>query len=561
MGGKLSVKKHIRQGHESVGEELMETCGDQLNQTLVDMRNRGLNFKWDNSEILDWYSTEGVKLKHKSKFRDLPAAIVWLLRRNDLKTIAEGERVLNNIQSLETMRSTEIEKLRAQIDAFDYEKHSWARQNEVMESEIKQLRQKLNLDKRYTSTLEDYCNNAGFPVAAIREAAVSSTGMSRTTDDSEDEDIAVVTKLSKTCQISNNKMCEASLRYPLDEEDDEDRPQCNSQLRKRNKTHVYQSPIITHSKTGTSRNSTVKVSVVKTVRDANNDVTTITRALSCDECSKHKEVVGMMPRRGPFQSYWDRIMLQASVYNLEPRDVWQIILLTIPQELQPKMSHDLRTGNILIRLPGETTSDIYNRIKENLLELRGPTKAEWHRIIDNKQTNMETFEAFAERMWVTFREYSGVPECDRDHEILLQMLRSNAGPQIQNALALGGDPPHNTYNALIEWATKIEQRSKVYKTQPIAAAHWKAEGNSDAIVCSYCKRHGHDRKHCFKLRDETQPISQSGISKFVGAFCPNSKYCPKSSKAKNTRRGSPYTEVQDSPYKEVLTAIDRMGKP
>uniref|UniRef100_A0A3B1IH51 Uncharacterized protein n=1 Tax=Astyanax mexicanus TaxID=7994 RepID=A0A3B1IH51_ASTMX len=75
----------------------METCGDQLHQTLVRLRDHGVNLRLDNSEILDWYCTEGVKLKHKSKFRDLPAAIVWLLRRNDLKTIAEGEHA--HIQS------------------------------------------------------------------------------------------------------------------------------------------------------------------------------------------------------------------------------------------------------------------------------------------------------------------------------------------------------------------------------------------------------------------------------------------------------------------------------
>lgn len=44
-------------------------------------------------------------------------------------------------------------------------------------------------------------------------------------------------------------------------------------------------------------------------------------------------------------------------------------------------------------------SDIYNRVKEDLLKMQGPTQAEWHRIIDIKQTNEETFEAFAEVLW------------------------------------------------------------------------------------------------------------------------------------------------------------------
>ncbi len=270
----------------------------------------------------------------------------------------------------------------------------------------------------------------------------------------------------------------------------------------------------THLKTGTIPKKSVKISVVKTVRSANNDVNTITRALSCEECSRHKEVIGIMPRRGPFQSYWDKLMLQASVYNLEPRDVWQIVLLTIPDELHSKIPQDLRSGTILERQLRENNNDIYERLKEVLLQLRGPPQAEWHRILTLKQTSTETFETFSERMWVAFREYSGVEDCNRNHEILLQMLRNNAGPHVQNALAVGGDPPHNTFDALVEWATKIEERSKIVKTRSIAATQWVTDEANDIIICGYCRRPGHLKERCFKLNSVPQIKPKRKMSTF-----------------------------------------------
>ncbi len=113
MGGKVSTHNSLGQGCSSIeiDEQIMDTAGLQVYETLVRLRDLGVSLKWDNSEILHWYSTKGVALKSKSKFRDLPAAIVYLLRRNDLKRIAEGERTLENIQSLERLRSEEIKRL------------------------------------------------------------------------------------------------------------------------------------------------------------------------------------------------------------------------------------------------------------------------------------------------------------------------------------------------------------------------------------------------------------------------------------------------------------------
>ncbi len=74
------------------------------------------------------------------------------------------------------------------------------------------------------------------------------------------------------------------------------------------------------------------------MKNADDEITTISRPLTCEECSRHKQVIGIMPRKGPFQPYWEALMLQANVYKLEIRDVWQIALLTIPEELRPKLN-------------------------------------------------------------------------------------------------------------------------------------------------------------------------------------------------------------------------------
>lgn len=210
------------------------------------------------------------------------------------------------------------------------------------------------------------------------------------------------------------------------------------------------SPILTRTKTGAVLRKTMKVAVLKTMTNADEVVTTISCPLTCEECTKHKEVVGMMPRKGPFQPYWDNLMLQASVYNLEVRDVWQIALLTIPEELKPKMSPELRSGEIVIKQEGENENDVYERLKETLLELRGPTHAEWNRILEIKQANKEPFEMYAERLWVTYKEHSGLEDAQRDQEVLLQLLKNNAGPHIQQALVHGADPSENTYQSLVD---------------------------------------------------------------------------------------------------------------
>lgn len=123
------------------------------------------------------------------------------------------------------------------------------------------------------------------------------------------------------------------------------------------------------------------------------------------------------------------------------------------------------------------------------------------------------------------------------------MLCNNAGPIVQNALALGGDLPHNTFSALVEWATKIEQRSKTIKPRPVAATQWVAEGDN-VNTYNYCRHPGHTIECCFKLHGTPQ-------SKFKFRKMSNR---PLRNFSRNTNMR--HTEP-NGPYVEVITALEK----
>lgn len=498
---------------ESVDQEVMESFGLYFKDLLVRVHDRGVGLTWTNEQILHWYETEGRKLQTKSQFRKLPAVIIYLLRRNDRRTLMEKERVVESIRELEKARSDELRKLRAEVEAFAYEKHNWAVQSSAWRARIVELEKELGRSQEYAVALEACCGKVGLPVSAIRQAG-SAVTMGDSQEESEDEEILALGETPREGVFQEIGARATLERTPATRERAlEPGPGVvtPSYYRPSEPGKPWQrSPIATRRKTGTGMRKPAKVAVLKTVTNADDTVTVISRPLTCEECSRHKEVVGMMPRRGPFQPYWDNLMLQASVYNLELRDVWQVTLLTIPEELRSKLPDDLRSGAIVIKQEDESVSEVLDRLKEALLQLRGPTHVAWHKILDIRQASKEAFEVFAERMWASFKEHSGIEEANRDQEVLLQLLKNNAGPHIQQALANGAEPPENTYRALVEWASKIENRlSKQGKLRPIAATQWVAEGvgvaapkKSEERMCCFCGRAGHRVDQCWRLLDK-----------------------------------------------------------
>ncbi len=323
-----------------VDEEIMEILGLQLQKLLVRLSDKGFNLKWNNNKIISWYSAEGAKLKSKSKYKKIPAAIVYLLRRNDLATITENEKTITNIKEIERVRSDELQKLRKQVEMFAYEQHGWARQREEMATKVDHVQGKLITYSNYISALEDCCDKTGFPVAAVKQAALDETELETQTE-SEDDDTALACNIRPQRETRNRALVSLWPEKPS-----------------------LRSPIKTRTKSNDSPKKAVKIAVLKTMTNADDEITTISRPLTCEECSRHKQVVGIMQRKGPFQPYWEALMLQANVYKLEIRDVWQIALLTIPEELRPKLNTEMKSGNIMNRVNDETDEGIYERLKQ-----------------------------------------------------------------------------------------------------------------------------------------------------------------------------------------------------
>ncbi|KAJ8388021.1 hypothetical protein AAFF_G00148120 [Aldrovandia affinis] len=99
-----------------------------------------------------------------------------------------------------------------------------------------------------------------------------------------------------------------------------------------------------------------------------------------------------------------------------------------------------------------------------------------------KQARGEPSEKFAERLWITFKEYSGVTDDDRDADLFLQLLKNNAGDHVQQTLNHGAGPPANTFDAIVRWVSSMETRLKLNQgraeegVHPFAAAQWLTEG-------------------------------------------------------------------------------------
>ncbi len=432
----------------------MEILGLQLQKLLVRLSDKGFNLKWNNNEIISWYSAEGAKLKSKSKYKKIPAAIVYLLRRNDLATITENEKTITNIKEIERVRSDELQKLRKQVEVFAYEQQGWARQREEMATKVDHVQGKLITYSNYISALENCCDKTGFPVAAVKQAALDETELETQTE-SEDDDTALACNIRPHRETRNRALVSLWPEKPS-----------------------LRSPIKTRTKSNDSPKKAVKIAVLKTMTNADDEITTISRPLTCEECSRHKQVVGIMQRKGPFQPYWEALMLQANVYKLEIRDVWQIALLTIPEELRPKLNTEMKSGNIMNRVNDETDEGIYERLKQALLDMRGLSHADWSKILEIKQAGNESFETYAERLWVTYREHSGLENADRNHDALLQLVKNNAGIPVQKALSNGVDPAENTFRAIVDWGSRIENRWRL-KPRSVASAQWLTEENNN----------------------------------------------------------------------------------
>ncbi len=252
-----------------VDEEIMEILGLQLQKLLVRLSDKGFNLKWNNNEIISWYSAEGAKQKSKSKYKKIPAAIVYLLRCNDLATITENEKTITNIKEIERVRSDELQKLRKQVEVFAYEQQGWARQREEMATKVDHVQGKLITYSNYISALEDCCDKTGFPVAAVKQAALDETELETQTE-SEDDDTALACNIRPQRETRNRALVSLWPEKPS-----------------------LRSPIKTRTKSNDSPKKAVKIAVLKTMTNADDEITTIKFLTSAGTPIKHFNITSI----------------------------------------------------------------------------------------------------------------------------------------------------------------------------------------------------------------------------------------------------------------------------
>jgi len=106
----------------------------------------------------------------------------------------------------------------------------------------------------------------------------------------------------------------------------------------------------------------VPVSAFKVMRHPNGTESTIRRPLTVTECSSFKAEIGPFPLKGPFEPWWRLIVSLKHAFQLEPKDIWQIVISSIPDVLNYKIPPALMTGTIVQSMhQNEPESEILNR--------------------------------------------------------------------------------------------------------------------------------------------------------------------------------------------------------
>lgn len=259
----------------------------------------------------------------------------------------------------------------------------------------------------------------------------------------------------------------------------------------------------------------VPVSALKIMKHPNGTETNIQRALTVHECNSFKAEIGPFPLKGPFQPWWRRVVRHKYAFQLEPKDIWQIVFTSIPNVLIYKAPQVLFDGTIIQPIhPNESESEILNRLKLCLCDLRGKSPAEWELIYNRKQNIAESFETYAENLFELFEEYSGIDDVTRNNPILLGLLVEHAGPHVQKALMAGASPPKNTFEDIVNWGTKVESRRQMRSELAASGCHEdvKAIRQSSKIPCKKqdrfccsCLKMGHTEQKCWSLNRGRPP--------------------------------------------------------
>lgn len=138
-----------------------------------------------------------------------------------------------------------------------------------MGTQIKKLEKKLQVDEQYTSALEECCGSAGFPIAAVKLAAIHSkigddVGLY---SDSDDDDMiaALPSSIQDQLSLRETRKQTPRARSKLGVRDLSPEPASETYYPNRPEEQKPRSPIRTRSRSGTVLRKTVKVAVLKTM--------------------------------------------------------------------------------------------------------------------------------------------------------------------------------------------------------------------------------------------------------------------------------------------------------
>ncbi len=115
------------QGNHSsrVAEEDNGSFRNTITKNPCSVKRQGIQFEVEQQRNNILVFCRGCETKIEIKIQEIPAAIVYLLRRNDLATMTENEKTITNIKEIERVRSDELQKLRKQVEMFAYEQQGW----------------------------------------------------------------------------------------------------------------------------------------------------------------------------------------------------------------------------------------------------------------------------------------------------------------------------------------------------------------------------------------------------------------------------------------------------
>jgi hypothetical protein len=427
---------------------LFTLWAEKVEPTLYKLSKKGLNMDAIDNEIFTWWKTVGSKQK-KSKHGEIIEALNFI----SYKRLDKSTKFLSSLMEIKCE-----------------EMHSKNAEAQMAEAKIQDLQTQLDKLLAEQLALTEKCKNHKYTIADLKANLNAEKSKSPNTLNSDG---------TKNVHFLDEAACSNNhASFQTDEAFDK--------ILKR-----------------------VPISAFKVIRHPNGTESSIRRPLTVTECNSFKAEIGPFPLKGPFEPWWRRIVSLKHAFQLEPKDIWQIVISSIPDVLIYKTPQVLMTGTIVQPMyHNEPESEIFNRLKQCLRDLRGCSPIGWELIFNRKQSSEESFETYAENMFELFEEYSGIKDVNHNHVTLLELLLTNAGPRVQQSLTYGASPAQNTFEGIVSWATRLESRKQMHcevavlechENPPFSGEFRKPHCGKQNTLCTSCHKTGHTEEKCWSV--------------------------------------------------------------